>query len=274
MVIGRRASERFGRLIVNAAVGVAFVMILAPLALVFWLSFLSNEILSLPAEGYSLRWYRALASQPQFTSGFTMSFMVAVMATAFGLLLTVPAAFALTRTEFRGREAIVQLLMSPLIVPAIVIGSALYIAGVRLEMATEWPVNGSVSSFVLGHVLLTIPWCLRLLTANLVGLDRALEEAALSLGATPLAAVFKVTLPLIWPGIVAAGLFSFVTSFGNVELSLFLSQPGQTTLPVAILQYLQWKIDPTVAAVSVLQVAIVGTALLITNRFVSLSKVV
>lgn len=273
MVIGRRASERLGRFLVNTAVALAFVMIAAPLFLVFWLSFLSNEILSLPAEGYSLRWYREIWSQPQFMSGFMLSFVVALMATGFGLVLTVPASFALTRLEFPGREAIVQLLMSPLIVPGIVIGSALYIASVRVEIETSLPLNGSTTLFVLGHILLTIPWCMRLITASLVGMDRGIEEAALSLGATPIAAIVKVTLPMIWPGLVAAGLFSFVVSFGNVELSLFLNAPGQTTLPIAILQYLQWKIDPTVAAISVLQVLIVGAALIVTNRFVSLSKV-
>ena len=274
MVIGRRLSEKLGRLAVNAAAFLAFVMILAPLVLIVWLSFLANEILSLPAEGYSLRWYQGLWGQRAFINGFTLSFTVALMATALGLALTVPACLALTRLEFRGREAIVQLLMAPLVVPAIVIGSALYISGVQAEIATGLPVTGSTTAFVLSHVLLTIPWCMRLITANLAGLDATIEEAALSLGATPLAAVLKVTMPMIWPGLIAAGLFSFVVSFGNVELSLFLSAPGDTTLPVAILQYLQWKVDPTVAAVSVVQVVIVGAALLITNRFVSLSKMV
>lgn len=107
-----------------------------------------------------------------------------------------------------------------------------------------------------------------------MGLSLSMEEAALSLGATPLSVVRKVTLPLIKPGVIAAAIFSFVVSFGNLEISLFLASPGQTTLPVAILQYLQWKIDPTIAAVSVLQVLIVGSALIVSNRFVNLSKVV
>jgi putative spermidine/putrescine transport system permease protein len=94
------------------------------------------------------------------------------------------------------------------------------------------------------------------------------------LGAKPIVVATKVTLPMIWPGIVAAALFSFVISFSNVELSLFLVAPGQTTLPIAILQYLQWKIDPTIAAVSVLQILIVAAGILLTNRFVSLEKVV
>ena len=142
------------------------------------------------------------------------------------------------------------------------------------EVLTGLPVVGSVSGLAVGHVLITIPWSMRLITANLIGVDRSVEEAALSLGASPLVAALKVTLPLIWPGMVAAALFSFVVSFGNLEISLLLVTPGQTTLPIAILQYLQWKIDPTIAAVSALQIAVIGSGLLITDRFVSLAKVV
>ena len=96
------------------------------------------------------------------------------------------------------------------------------------------------------------------MTASLTGFDRSIEEAALNLGATPLQAFLKVTLPVIKPGVVAAALFSFIISFGNLEMTLFLVAPGQTTLPIAILQYLQWRIDPTIAAVSLLQIVLIG----------------
>lgn len=274
MVLGRTIPERLGRIAFRAGVGGALLVIVLPLGLIVWLSFVSNEILSLPPEGYSLRWYGFMLRQPQFLNGFRTSLLVATVATAAGLVLTVPAALVLTRTAFPGREAVVQLLMSPLVVPAIVIGAALYMAFVEVEVATGFPLTGSSWGLSAGHVLLTIPWSLRLVTASLVGLNVALEEAAQSLGATPLATATTVILPLIWPALVAAALFSFVVSFSNVELSLFLVAPGTTTLPIAILQYLQWKIDPTVAAVSVLQILVVGGALLLTNRFVGLAKVV
>lgn len=274
MVLGTRLGERLGRIGFQAAAASAFVFMALPIALVLWLSFFNNEILSLPPEGYSLRWYREMLSQRQFISGFWTSLKVALLATACGLLVTLPASFALARAQFRGREAFLQLLMSPLIVPAIVIGAALYMAFVEFEVASGLPVVGSVWGLAVGHVLITIPWSMRLITANLLGIDRSVEEAALSLGASPLIAAIKVTLPLIWPGVVAAALFSFVVSFGNLEISLLLVTPGQTTLPIAILQYLQWKIDPTIAAVSAVQIVVIGGGLLITDRFVSLAKVV
>jgi putative spermidine/putrescine transport system permease protein len=113
----------------------------------------------------------------------------------------------------------------------------------------------------------------RLLTASLSGFDRSIEEAALNLGATPLQAFLKVTLPVIKPGVVAAALFGFIISFGNLEMTLFLVAPGQTTLPIAILQYLQWRIDPTIAAVSLLQIVLIGAGMLVTDRYVKLTRV-
>ena len=262
------------RIAFQSAVVAAFVFMALPIALVLWLSFFSNEILSLPPEGYSLRWYSEMLHQRQFIGGFGTSLTVALLATACGLLVTTPASFALARLRFPGRQAILQLLMSPLIVPAIVIGSSLYMAFVEVEIRTGLGLVGSTWGLAVGHVLITIPWSVRLITANLVGVEPSIEEAALSLGASPLVAALKVTLPLIWPGAVAAALFSFVVSFGNLEISLLLVAPGNTTLPIAILQYLQWKIDPTIAAVSALQIAVIGSGLLVTDRFVSLAKVV
>ncbi|MBY0611171.1 MAG: ABC transporter permease subunit [Beijerinckiaceae bacterium] len=262
------------RLAHGAMVAAALLVILLPVVLIVWLSFFTNEVLALPPEGYSLRWYQALAGQPQFLAGFRLSAIVAVAATMISLLVTIPAALVMARMEGRGREILTNILMSPLIVPAIVVGSGLYIAFVEFEIATDIQLNGATLGLIAGHALITLPWSLRLLLANLGGLNPALNEAALSLGATPLVAALKVTLPVIWPGLVAAALFCFVVSFSNVELSLFLVAPGQTTLPIALLQYLQWKIDPLIAAVSTLQILIVAGALLVTNRFVSLAKVV
>lgn len=274
MVRGGNPAERAGRGLYNLAVAAGFLFMVAPILLVLWLSFFTNEILTFPPDGYSLRWYRGLVDQQQFIAGFMTSLQVAVLATLVGLAVSVPASLALTRLEFRGRQAILQLLLAPLVVPAIVIGTSLFVLFIEIEIATEIPAVGSILGLSLAHVLITIPWCVRLVTANLVGVNPAIEEAAASLGARPATVVFKVTLPLIWPGIVAAGLFGFVTSFGNLEISLFLIAPGQTTLPIAILQYLAWKIDPTIAAVSAVQILVVAAGLLITDRFVSLSRVV
>jgi putative spermidine/putrescine transport system permease protein len=256
------------------AVAAALLCLLAPLALVVWLSFFKSEIPSIPPSGYTLAWYgRALANK-QFTGGFWLSLEVALLATLVGLVMSIPASLALHRRRIPFSGAILQFLMSPMIVPAIVIGAGLYVALIQLEIATDLPLVGSTIGLGAGHLLLTVPWCLRLLLANIGSVDKAVEEAAASLGAKPFVVLGKVTLPLMWPGVVAAALFSFVVSFGNLEISLFLVAPGQITLPISILQYLEWRIDPSVAAISVLQILMVTAGLLLTDRFVPLTKVV
>ncbi len=271
---GMLSSRRLGRWALNGAAALSLGYILLPLFFVVWLSFFRQEIPSFPPEGYSLAWFRAVPGNDRFVSGFVLSMQVAVVATAIGLALGLPAAVCLVRKRFIGREAVNSLLLLPLVVPGIVLGIALYVFHVETEIRTEWPILGSLGGLIAGHVLIVIPWTVRLVTASLTGMDRSVEEAAMSLGADRLTTFRRVTLPAILPGIVAAALFGFISSFGNLEMSLFLVGPGRTTLPIAILQYLEWKIDPTIAAVSVLQILFIGGAMLITDRFVKISRVV
>jgi putative spermidine/putrescine transport system permease protein len=268
------SSQAFSRFALLATSVMSFAIMLMPILFISWLSFFRNEILAFPPDGYTLRWFSQLWLQPQFADGFLTSFEVGLFATVGGLALGIPASIALARYRLHGGEALTTLLMSPLIVPSIVIGTALFIAFVEIEIVTELPLTGSLAGLVLAHILVTIPWTVRLLTASLAGFDRTLEEAAMNLGANRWRTLTRVTLPVIRPAVVAAALFSFVVSFGNLEISLFLVGPGQTTLPIAVLQYLEWKIDPTVAAVSLVQIIIVAAFMLITNRFVRLSQVV
>jgi putative spermidine/putrescine transport system permease protein len=263
-----------GRWLLNGAAGLSLAYILLPLVFVTWLSFFRQEIPTFPPEGYSLRWFEAVPSNDRFMSGIVLSLQLGIIATAIGLVIGVPAALAIGRFAFRGREWINSLLLMPLVVPGVVLGIALYVFLVETEIATGWRLVGSLGGLVVGHVLIVIPWTVRLVTASLQGLDPAIEEAAQSLGANRVTTFRRITLPSILPGVVAATLFGFVSSFGNLEMSLFLVGPGRTTLPIAILQYLEWKIDPTIAAVSVLQIAIIAAGMIITDRFVKLSRVV
>jgi putative spermidine/putrescine transport system permease protein len=271
---GTANARSLGRLALKAGAGVTLAYILTPLLFVTWLAFFQQEIPSFPPEGYSLRWFLAIPGNDRFVSGFLLSLEVAVIATAIGLLLGLPAALCLARTQFAGHEAVMSLLLLPVIVPGIVLGIALYVFQVEAEIATGLPLLGSLGGLIAGHVLLVIPWTIRLVSASLAGLDRSIEEAAQSLGANRWVTFRRVTLPAIRPGVVAAALFGFVASFGNLEMSLFLVGPGRTTLPIAIIQYLEWKIDPTIAAVSVLQVLLIAVAMLVTDRFVRISRMV
>ena len=268
------AARHWRRWLLRGAAGFALGFILLPLLLVAWLAFFRQEIPAFPPEGYTLRWFAAIPANRSFASGFLVSLQVSLAATAIGLLLAVPASLALARTGMRLRAPLATLLTLPLIVPGVVLGAALYVGELEAEIATEWPLLGSRGGLIAEHTLIVIPWAVRLLSASLGNLDPTIGEAARNLGATPFTAFRRVTLPAIRPGLVAATLFGFVTSFGNLEASLFLVAPGMTTLPIAVLQYLAWKIDPTVAAVSLLQILAIGVAMLVTNRFVKLSQVV
>jgi putative spermidine/putrescine transport system permease protein len=263
-----------GRWVLDGAAALSLGFILLPLVLVTWLAFFRQEIPSLPPEGYSLRWFGAVFQNRNFVGGFILSLQVAVAATAIGLALAVPASLALARRRFRGRGPIATLLLMPLVIPGVVFGTAIYVFQIEAEILTGLPLLGSTAGLVLAHALITIPWVARLVTASLAGFDPAVEEAAKNLGANPWTTFRRVTLPAIRPGLVSGALFGFVMSFGNLEMSLFLVGAGRTTLPIAILQYLEWKIDPTVAAASVLQILLIGAAMIVTDRYVKISQVV
>ena len=262
-----------GRAALGAVVVVGYVVIAAPLVFVSWLAFFRNEVVSFPPEGYTLRWFRNILDQNNFVDGFLTSLEVGLVAMPAGLAIGLPASLAVARRRFRGRETVNTLLLLPLVVPGVVAGAAIYVFQVEVEVVTGLPLVAALPGLVLAHVMITIPWTVRLVAASLSGLDPSMEEAAMNLGAGPATTFLRVTLPMIRPGIVAAALFSFIVSFGNLEMTLFLIGPGRTTLPIAILQYLEWRIDPTIAAVSFLQIGLIGGGMLLTDRYVKLARV-
>ena len=262
-----------GRAALGAVVVVGYAVIVAPLVFVSWLAFFRNEVVSFPPEGYTLRWFRNILDQNNFVDGFLTSLEVGLVAMPAGLAIGLPASLAVARRRFRGRETVNTLLLLPLVVPGVVAGAAIYVFQVEVEVITGLPLVAALPGLVLAHVMITIPWTVRLVAASLGGLDPSMEEAAMNLGAGPATTFLRITLPMIRPGIVAAALFSFIVSFGNLEMTLFLIGPGRTTLPIAILQYLEWRIDPTIAAVSFLQIGLIGGGMLLTDRYVKLAQV-
>ena len=266
---GREAALRG---VVSAlAVGGAAVIVV-PLLLTLYLSVFDETIITFPPQGYTLRWYAQIL--PQFGDALRTSLLTALAATAVSLALGVPAGIGLSRHRFRGRGAVALLLLAPLTVPGIAIGLGVYVLAVMLEERTGVAISGSLALMVAAHVVVTLPWVVRLCLASLANHDRAAEEAAASLGAHPLRVLWRVTLPAMRGGIVAGALFAFIVSFENFEMTLFLTAPGLTTLPIAVFGYLQYHIDPLVAAVAVMQVALVGVALVVLDRQVRLTQVI
>jgi len=246
--------------------------LVAPLVVIVWASFFSDKILSFPPGGYTLDWYARAWQQPDFVAGFLMSIKIALCAMAGSLLLGVPASLAIERFRFPGRESVRQLLLAPMYVPAIVAGAAVYLYYIQFEISTEVQLAATFPGLLLAHTLVALPWTMRLICASLATTTGIAEEAAQSLGANALQTFFYVTLPIIRPGLIAAALFSFIASFSELEESLFLVGPGKTTLPIAIVNYLEWNLDSTIAAVATVQILIIGTALLVSDRYVNLGK--
>lgn len=256
----------------RAGVVLVFAVILLPVAAVAWLSFFDQEVISFPPPGYTLRWYVNAWDKRQFARGFVLSLQVALVAAAIGVTLGTAASLALVRGRFAGRGAVGGLLLGPLAVPGVVLGTGLYVFFVEIDNVLDFQIAATLPGLIAAHVLLTIPWTVRLVTASLHGLDRQVEEAAANLGARPFTVFRRVTLPMLRPGVVAASLFSFIQSFENLELTLLLTAPGRATLPVEMLNYLAFRVDPTLAAVATVQIVIIGALMLITDRFVSLSR--
>ena len=266
---------RLSRLVVTVLVMLAYTVVFAPIVTVVALSFFTDQITSWPPSGLTLAWYVNAWSQRDFARGFVTSIEIATAATALGVPVGTAAAVALIRSRrLPGRRFLNTLLLLPLAVPAIVTGTALYLFFVSAENVLDMDIKGTLGALMLANVLVTIPWTVRLVLASLSGLDRAAEEAAANLGARTWTVFRRITFPAIRPGIVAAALFSFVASFENLELNLLLVGPGRTTLPVAMLSYLQFRMDPTLAAVAAAQIVVVTGLMLLTDRFVKLSRVV
>ena len=263
--------ERAERGVVHALVLAGAAIIFVPLLLTLYLSVFDETLITFPPHGYTLRWYARIL--PEFGGALRTSLLTAIAATAISLAIGVPAGIGLSRYRFRGRDALATLLLAPLTIPGVAIGLGIYVCAVMIEERTDAALSGSVALMVTAHVLITLPWVVRLCLATLANHDRAAEEAAASLGARPLAVIWRVTLPAMRGGIVAGALFAFIISFENLEMTLFLTAPGVTTLPIAILQYLQYHIDPLVAAIAVAQITLVGGALLLLDRLVPVTRV-
>jgi len=261
-----------GRSAFTLLVALIFAFLLGPLLVIIWASFFADKILVFPPSGYTVSWFARAWEMAEFANGFLLSLQVAACATVISLALGVPAALAIERFSFPGRETIRQCLLSPMYVPAIVAGAAVYIYYIQVEILLGFQLAATFSGLVLAHSLIALPWTMRLVCASLVTANTTSEEAARSLGANAIQTFFLVTLPIIRPGIIASAMFSFIASFSDLEKSLFLIGPGKTTLPIAIVNYLEWSLDPTISAVATVQIFIIGAGLLISDRFVKLGK--
>ncbi len=227
-----------------------YAFLLAPIAIVLVLSFSSGSTVAFPPPGFSLRWFRYLAGRDEFISSALVSIEIAALASIGAVVLGLPASLALVRGRLPGKAVIEAILMSPLVLPGIITGIAL------LQYFTAIGLIRSFPRLVLAHLVICIPYAIRSLTASLHRIDPSIEEASRTLGANGWTTFRRVLLPLLRPGVIAASIFSFVTSFDNVVVSIYLIGADTVTLPIRILTYVEWQFDPSIAAISTIFVVV------------------
>ena len=241
--------------------GFVLVLLQLPVIIVVLASVTETSYLTVPPKGFTLDWYWRVLGDSSYINAILFSLSLAVATTALAMICGTAAAYALVRRKVPGGEALAALLMAPLVFPAVVIAVAL------LQFYTLTGVRGTFGALAAAHLLITLPYVVRSVLASLSGVDPALEEAARTLGANNWTAFRKVTLPLIRPGLIAGGIFSFIVSFDNVPVSIFLVSVRQTTLPVKIFTAVEHGIDPGIAAISTLLIIITGLGLIVAERW-------
>jgi len=227
-----------------------------PALIVVPVSFTAGQFVNFPPEGFSLRWYETYLGTPAWIEATFRSFIVAAITGALAMALGVPAAFMLTRARVPGRAALLALILSPLIIPRIVVAVAIYIFYARIGLV------GTTAGLVLGHAVLAVPYVIVTTMAVLKTYDERLDQAAASLGATRWRTLVHVTFPLIRSGLIAAFLFAFVTSFDELTISLFVSGGLVSTLPRQMWNDMLLQVNPTLAAASTVMLVLITTMIL------------
>lgn len=249
------------------------VYLLIPAAVVVLSSLNAGTYLTFPPKGLSLRWIRFFFEAADFLPAYLLSLRLAFLAGLTSTLLGTLAAIVLVRTNFPGKSFLQALFLSPLTLPGMVIGLALLIYYYSLQSLDITLVRTFTGLFI-AHVVVTVPYVIRTVSAAMSNFDLSQEEAARNLGAGPLQAFIRITLPQIGSGIMAGWIFAFIVSFGAFDVSLFLANPGTTPLPITMFTYLRWKFDPTPSAAGTFAILLVTLSMIISSRLVNLGKVV
>lgn len=238
--------------------------LMMPILVIMPLSFNSEPfftftegMLSLDPDAYSLRWYQEIIDDQKWRIAIRNSFVVGIAAALIATTLGTLAAVGLSSPWMPYKRLITALLLSPMIVPLIIIAAGMFF------FYTQFNLVGTFGGLIIAHAALGVPFVIITVTATLSGFDRSLFVAGLSLGASPLKVFKDVVIPLIRPGVISGGLFAFVTSFDEVVLVLFLAGPEQRTIPRQMFSGLREQINPTILAVATLLV-VLSAALLFT----------
>jgi putative spermidine/putrescine transport system permease protein len=233
------------------------VFLVAPMLVIVPMSFSTSSILSWPPVGVSAQWYQKMVTDPQWSRGFVNSAQVALLTAVVAAGVGTLAALGIVRGRFPGRSVVNGLVLSPLIVPVVIVGIGFFSFYARLKL------NGTPPGLVLAHAALALPFVIVNVGTALRTMDRNLEMAAANLGADPVQVFWRITFPIILPGVFAGALFAFITSWDEVVVSIFMTTARFRTLPVEMWEQVRQVVDPTVAAVATSLMAVTTTMLLL-----------
>ncbi len=247
--------------------GIVYAFLLFPLLIITVAGFGKESYLKFPPGGFSLHWIENIFRVEMFMKTFVISLELAALATLIAFLVGLPAAYALSRYDFHGKDLLKGLFMSPVLVPGIVLGFSLlklFIAQLGMPI---------FPGLLLGHTVVILPYIIRVISSSLDNLDYSIEECAVSLGANRVKAFFLIVLPNITSGVIASFILAFINSFNNVPVSVFLTGPGISTLPIQMMSYVEYYFDPTIAALSVVLMAMTAVLMYIVERTLGLNIV-
>lgn len=230
-----------------SGIGLAtLIFVVLPLPFIVLYSLSKDSYALVSSQGFTLEWFWRFFQNARFMAALKNSLMISAITTAATLGIAVPTALVAVRHRFAGRDLLITLVSAPLLVPGVITGTAALSFVAQSGIGTGfWPITVAMICF-------TLPLALRPLVANLSGLDPDLEKAARNLGASPMMAFWRVTMPQLIPGVVAGGTFAFVEAMDNFSITVFLTNISTTTLPVEAYSYIRDIDDPTVAAMATL----------------------
>jgi putative spermidine/putrescine transport system permease protein len=262
----RRLFESIGSKLKWLAVVLTMLFLVIPPVLIVLTSMEPGMIMVFPTTGLSLHWYVYFINTAPLMEALRTSIVLASLATVFSLLIGVPCAYAIVRYDFKGKQFLSTLFVSPLSLPSIVFG---------VSLLTYFNMVGFYFTFgklLVAHVILVIPYVLRTTMAAFIGLDVSLEDAAKNLGADEIQTFGKITLPLIKPGLIAGGVFAFATSFDDLGVAIFLSDYKTYTLPVTLFAFMKSSFSPAIAAVSSVLLIITFAVIVVIEKTMGVDK--
>ena len=261
-----KARINLGKLLFNFIFVIIMFFLVFPIIITFIVSFNTSGF-NLPVEGFTFKWFKTALSYKEFLSGMKVSLILGLIASSIAALMGVMVSIALSRYTFRGKDFINMFFMSPLLIPSAMIGLALYTFFVLLGKGE------GIINIIIAHVVLVMPYSIRVILASFQNFDRSLEEAALNVGASYFQTFISITLPIVKTGIIAGMMMCFIISWNNFALTIFLAPPDWVPLPMRLYSYIKYEYNPSGAALVSCLIIVSGLLIYLLDRLVGLSAI-